>query len=184
MEIWTDVVGYEGIYEVSNTGLVRTHRNKVTYSKLHGERRWKQRILKDKTPNGRDVRVALWKDGKPKDFLVHRLVAEAFIPKIEGKEHVNHLDGNPKNNHVSNLEWCDYKENANHAFNNDLMTCNDKVILVDKDTREFYMFRSKAKASEFLGKCKGYISGRIKAGKYDLQDYWLFVSATSLAKEE
>ena len=57
---------------------------------------WKQRYLKDKTPNGRDVRVTLWKNGKRKRFLVHRLVAFAFIPMIEGKNCINHIDGNPK----------------------------------------------------------------------------------------
>ena len=174
---WRDVVGYEGIYEVSNTGLVRTHKNKTTYSKLHGERKWKQRILKNKTPNGREARVTLWKDGKPKYFLVHRIVAEAFLPKIKGKESINHLDGNPKNNHVSNLEWCNHKENNNHAFDNGLMTSNDKVILVNKKNKEIHMFRSKTKASYFLGKSRGYISNRINKGNYDLDDYWLFVSS-------
>lgn len=173
---WRDVVGYEGIYEVSNTGLVRTHKDKTTHSVRHGERKWKQRILKNKTPNGRDVRVTLWKNKKPISYLVHRLVAEAFIPKIEGKESINHLDGDPKNNHVSNLEWCDHKENNNHAFDNGLMTTNDRIILLNKKTNETHIFRSKARASLFLGRNHGYISGRIKRGKYDLEDYWIFVS--------
>jgi|SRR5699024_7462761 len=174
--IWKDVVGYEGIYEVSNTGLVRTHKNKTTHSVLHGERKWQQRILKNKTPNGRDVRVTLWKNKEPKSFLVHRLVAEAFLPKIEGKESINHIDGNPKNNNVNNLEWCDHKENNNHAFDNGLMTTNDKVILMDKETKNTFYFRSKSKASQFLGKNPGYLSGRIKRGRYELDEYWIFVN--------
>ncbi|MEH7150553.1 NUMOD4 domain-containing protein [Bacillus thuringiensis] len=121
---WVDVVGYEGVYEVSDTGLIRTNAKKITHTKHHGIRHWKQRILKDKTPNGREARVTLWKNGKSKDFLGHRLVAEAFIPKIKAKTSINNLDGNPKNNHVLNLEWCNHKENNNHAFDNDLTTCN------------------------------------------------------------
>lgn len=119
-ELWKDVVGYEGIYEVSSKGRVRTHKNKVTWSNRYQKwRHWKQRYLKDKTPNGRDVRVTLWKNGKRKDFLVHRLVAFAFIPMIEGKNCINHIDGNPKNNNVENLEWCNHLENNRHALKQD-----------------------------------------------------------------
>ena len=63
-EIWKDIAGYENIYEVSSFGRVRTSKNKVTHTERHGERKWKQRYLKDKTPNGRDVRVSLWKHGE------------------------------------------------------------------------------------------------------------------------
>lgn len=96
VEEWKDVVGYEGIYEVSNRGRVRTHKNKTTYTIKHGIRHWKQRILKEKAKNNRDVRVSLWKGGKRKDYLVHRLVAEAFIPNPANKPTVNHIDGNWK----------------------------------------------------------------------------------------
>lgn len=60
-EIWKDVVGYEGIYEVSNYGRVRTHKDKTTYTQRHGIRHWKQRILKEKSRTNRDVRISLWK---------------------------------------------------------------------------------------------------------------------------
>ncbi|MEJ9158669.1 NUMOD4 domain-containing protein [Bacillus cereus] len=149
---WLPVVGYEGSYEVSNTGEVRTDANKVTYTKHHGIRRWRQRSLKPKTCKGRDFRVDLWMNGKPKTFLIHRLVALAFLPKVEGKNSINHKDGNPKNNHVSNLEWCDHKDNNNHAFDNDLMSSNKKVILVDNLTGEEHYFRSMSKANIFLGR--------------------------------
>ena len=175
--IWKDVVGYEGAYEVSNTGLVRTNANKTTFTKRHGVRRWKQRVLKNKTPDGRNVRVTLWKDGKHADFLVHRLVAEAFIPKVDGKEFINHIDGNPKNNHVLNLEWCDYKENNNHAFDNDLMSTNKKVILVNRNTGEPHLFRSLSKASEFLGHTQGYLSREIKKGHSEIKGYEIYLKA-------
>lgn len=176
MEIWKDVVGYEGIYEVSNLGRVRTHKDKITFSNKHGVRKWKQRILKDKTPNGRDVRVSLWKDKKPKDFLVHRLVATAFLPKIEGKTCVNHIDGNPKNNNVENLEWCTHEENQNHAFDNGLANTNQEIVLFNKITKETFYFRSKAKASKFLGKSHGFISDQIKKGKTEYENFVFFIS--------
>src|SRR5699024_3862979 len=183
-EIWKDVVGYEGIYEVSNFGNVRTHKNKKSWSKRHNTwRYWKQRNLKNKMPNGRDVRVTLWKDGNVKDWLVHRLVAYAFIPNTDAtKNCINHIDGNPKNNHVENLESCNHKENNNHGFDNDLINTNDKIILLDKKTNESFYFRSKAKASEFIGKSRGYISNVTKQDKFETKDYIIFISPSSKSK--
>lgn len=175
-EVWKDVVGYEGLYEVSSHGRVRTHKNKTTYSDLHGIRKWKQRILKEKNPLGRDARVDLWSSGKPKTFLIHRLVALAFIPKIEGKNSINHIDGNPRNNYVSNLEWCDHKENNNHAFDTGLMATNKPIILVDKESGQPKYFRSMSKAGQHLGKNSGYISGVIKAGKSEVGNYLIFIA--------
>ena len=165
-EIWKDIIGYEGLYEVSNQGKVRTHKDKVSWSKQHQTwRHWKQRVLKNKTPNGRDVRVTLWKDGKSKDFLVHRLVGFAFIPLVEDKDCINHIDGNPKNNNVENLEWCNHKENQNHAFENNLAHTNINVKLVN-DLGIEYGFISLSRASKFLGRGHGYISYKLKQG-YD-----------------
>lgn len=168
-EKWRDVVDYEGIYEVSNKGRVRTHKNKTTYTKKHGVRHWKQRYLKDKTPNGRDVRVSLWKDGKHKDFLVHRLVAFAFIPVVKGKEYINHIDGNPKNNNVENLEWCNHLENNRHAFETGLMHTNMAVKLINHLGIE-YEFISMSRASQFLGRNNGYISTKLKRNRKELTD--------------
>ncbi|MFY0484933.1 NUMOD4 domain-containing protein [Staphylococcus haemolyticus] len=168
-ETWKDVVGYEGIYEVSSLGKVRTHKDKTTYTKRHGVRRWKQRFLKNRTPNGRDVRVTLWKNGKPKDFLVHRLVGFAFIPTIKGKECINHIDGNPKNNCVENLEWCNHSENNNHAFETGLMSTNMNVKLINEIGIE-YEFISMNRASEFLGRSNGYISRNLKNDNTKLTD--------------
>ncbi|MDT0722590.1 NUMOD4 motif-containing HNH endonuclease [Staphylococcus haemolyticus] len=169
-EIWKDVVGYEGIYEVSNKGRVRTHKDKISWSKRYKKwRYWKQRYLKDKTPNGRDVRVTLWKDGKPNYYLVHRLVAYAFIPKIEGKNCINHIDGNPKNNNVENLEWCNHLENNRHAFETGLMTANMKVKLINHLGIE-YEFISMSRASKFLGRNHGYVSRQLKNNYSKLTD--------------
>ena len=170
-EIWKDVVGYENIYEVSNFGNVRTHENKTTWTERHGLRHWKQRYLKNKTPNGRDVRVSLWKNGKVKDWLVHRLVAHTFIPNTdETKNSINHIDGNPKNNHVSNLEWCDHYENNNHAFDNNLIKTGKKTTLLRLSDNKTFEFRSLSKANLFLGRSNGYIGNKLKRNKEQFTD--------------
>lgn len=163
-ETWRDVVGYEGIYEVSDHGRVRTHKDKVTKTERHGVRKWKQRVLKEKGKTGRNVRVDLWKGGKPKTVLVHRLVAYAFIPEIEGKTCINHIDGNPRNNHVSNLEWCTCKENMEHAFVTGLTSINMKVKLINNIGIE-YEFISMTRAGYFLGRSHGYISDLVRQGR-------------------
>ena len=97
-EEWRDVVGYEGIYEVSNMGNVR---NKKTL-----------RVRKPFISYHNYVRVPLRKNNKSKNFSIHRLVAEAFIPNPENKETVNHINGDKTDNRVENLEWCTYEENS------------------------------------------------------------------------
>ena len=174
MENWKDVPEYEGIYEVSDQGRVRTKLGKTTYTKRHGVRKWKQRYLKNKNPKAREVRVSLWKDGKEKTWLVHRLVALAFIPKVDGKECINHIDGNPKNNKIENLEWCNHTENNNHAFDNGLNKSN-QILLVDKKNNTPHFFRSLSKASEFLGKNTVYLSNLKKRGKFELENYYIYL---------
>lgn len=161
---WADVVGYEGIYEISNNGLIRTKEGKTTYTEHHGVRHWKQRVLKQKIDKENSCRVNLWKDGKERTHLVHRLVAEAFLPLIEGKNYVNHIDGNRLNNSVDNLEWCDHNDNNNHAFDNNLMTTNHEIILINIKTNKEFTFISKSKASKFLNRSHGYISNKLKKG--------------------
>jgi len=104
--MWKPVVGYEGLYEVSDTGQVRSlpRNGTVSYS----------RILRPNNVRGY-LQVALQKNGKRKDFKVHRLVADAFIPNPERKRTVNHIDGNKGNNRVENLEWATDSENQLHS---------------------------------------------------------------------
>ena len=136
-EIWLDIPNYEG-YQVSNVGRVRTY-NKITYTKKHGERHWKNRILKFKVStmkNGRkDYRVDLWKNGTHKTFLVARLVAFTFFGRdISNSElTVNHKDGDPRNNNIENLEIIALKENIQHGFRTGLYN-SKKIMLTDKVT--------------------------------------------------
>lgn len=174
-EIWKPIQEFEDIYEVSNRGNVRTVEGKTTNSNLHGKRVWKQRVLRLKTDKNGYKRVSLWKNKKVHDFLVHRLVANAFIPIVDGKELVNHIDGNPSNNHFENLEWCTPKENVNHAFQNRLMTTQKPVVLVEKSTNTAHYFYSHSKASEFLGRDKKYLSAALIKGVTEIDDYEIYI---------
>lgn len=116
-EIWKNIEGYEG-YQVSNLGRIRTH-NKITFSKRHGERHWKDRILKPKVGKDKCLRVDLWKNGKHKTLLLHRLIANTFLEQnINTNLTVNHKDGNRLNNKVDNLEWLSRKDNILYGFEN------------------------------------------------------------------
>jgi len=173
MEIWESVEFYEGIYEVSNLGKVRTCKGKTTHSKLHGKRIWEQRELKQKTDKGGYKRVCLYKDKKAKDFLVHRLVAGSFCEKEEGKNIINHKDAKPENNVHTNLEWCDYTENLIHAYLNKLNLSPTEITLVNKKTKEPLWFYSMSEAGKYIGKANGYISGLIKRGKFETKDFYI-----------
>lgn len=99
-EIWKPIEGYEGIYEVSTKGRIRTLRT--------------NKIVTPKNIKGYSA-VRLYKNGKDRQFYIHRIVAKAFIPNPLELQEVNHKDENTKNNNLNNLEWCDRKYNANYG---------------------------------------------------------------------
>lgn len=104
-----------GLYQVSNLGRVKS----LNYLGHHKEALKKPSLQKKSIMRqGGYYQVKLYKQGKFKNYLVHRLVAEAFIPNPENKPQVNHIDCNKTNNQVNNLEWCDAKYNSNHKRNN------------------------------------------------------------------
>ena len=111
MEKWKHIKGYENLYLVSNYG------NVMSLGKGKSNRSQK-RLLKQGVISLFYKRVALTKNSKSKFFLVHRLVAQAFLENPKNKPCVNHLDENPSNNNLSNLQWCTYKENNNHGNHN------------------------------------------------------------------
>ena len=108
-EIWKDVEGYEGDYQISNFGRVKSFKSKLPY-------------LINKFVNGGYYKLSLHKNGVAKrNVCVHRLVATAFIENPNDKPFVNHIDGNKLNNRADNLEWCTPKENHEHASKMGLM---------------------------------------------------------------
>ena len=160
MEIWKDIEGFEG-YQVSNHGRVRTY-NKITSNSLYPVRRWKNRILKLKTSkrDGR-VRVCLWKDGREYTLTVHRLVAIAFLGTPEDESMtVNHKDGDPSNNMLSNLEWMSKGDNIRYGFTHGQYSTQKSIRIQIKD--EERVFRSYAECDRFLGRYLGYISDALK----------------------
>ena len=134
-EIYKDIVGYEGLYQVSNLGNVKS----LKYGK--------ERILKSAINSKGYVVVVLCKNLKCLTKKVHRLVAMAFIPNTENKEQVNHINGIKTDNRVENLEWCTQSENIQHGYNNGLFKSkkgefhnlakllNKQVLDIRKDNR-------------------------------------------------
>ena len=115
MEVWKDVKGYEGLYQVSNFGNVKILSRRVVNHKS-GSTRLMQEKLMNPFDNGHGyLVVSLRKGGKRKNHYVHRIVAEAFIANQNNKLPVNHKDRNTKNNSVTNLEWCTQQENVAYA---------------------------------------------------------------------
>lgn len=115
METWKEIKGYEGLYEVSDFGRVKSLAKDVK-TKGNGIQHRPERIINLKVEHQRDNRVSviLSKDGKKKKFYVSRLMAEAFLPNPENKKEVDHIDGNPQNNSLSNLRWVTSTENNNN----------------------------------------------------------------------
>lgn len=136
-EIWRDIDGYD-MYEVSNLGRVRR----------------KPMVMKPGSIPSGHLTVALCKGkGKPKSMYVHRLVALAFLDNPEAKPLVNHKNGNPKDNHLSNLEWSTYSENIKHGYeSNGRRTPHEQKLVAIDDNGEIVMsFRSGADAAKLLG---------------------------------
>ena len=112
-EIWKDIEGYEGLYQVSNLGKIRSFIKCNAHPNV-------PRIIKAYKHNSGYLRVDLTRDKNTQQYLLHRLVADAFIPKQESKPCINHIDGNKQNNAADNLEWVTYSENQQHAFSTGL----------------------------------------------------------------
>ncbi len=114
-EIWRSIKDYEGLYEVSNWGRVRSLGKWC--NGRNGSKCWRNgRIVRPRMNNKGYLQVDLCNDGVHKRCLVHRLVAEAFIPNPQGLPIINHKDENPLNNRVENLEWCTYSYNSEYSL--------------------------------------------------------------------
>ena len=103
-EIWRDIEGHEGNYQISNYGRVKSFKGS------------KPRILSTCKDSKGYPKATFTEDGKAKTYLIHVLVARAFIPNPDNLPVVHHKDANPKNNHVDNLQWVTYKQNLQYAY--------------------------------------------------------------------
>lgn len=153
IEEWKDIIGWEGRYQVSNLGNVRT---------LNYKRTGQTRLMTGLT-DVRGYKSIAFREGgagsRQKHYVVHRLVAMAFIPNPENKPFVNHKDGNRANNRVDNLEWCTRRENEAHkvyTLGHPSGCCipPKPVICVETEMR----YPSISRAAEEMGVCQGAIS--------------------------
>lgn len=172
-EIWKDIKNYEGLYQVSNRGRIRSINRTIVDNWC--VREFKGRILNPTEHNGKlpYLYVSLSKQGKIKKFFIHRLVAETFIPNPKNKSQVNHINGNPQNNNVINLEWVTNAENTQHAYDTGLNSKNKNCILINKTTGQTKKFSSMRKLGIHLGKSAGWAHWNVKqkGNVFDYNDY-------------
>ena len=152
-EVWKDVAGYEGVYQVSNKGNVRSVARKDSIGRKCGGRMLKPGYDKDGY-----LRVNIYKNGKQKTRFIHRLVAGAFVPNPNGYSEINHRDENKVNNYANNLEWCTRECNVNHGtlIERSAQARSKKVKATNIETNEVITFNSTVEAG-----CKGYDQGGV-----------------------
>lgn len=139
MENWKDIKGYEGLYQISDLGRVKSLERDV-YCQNGIVRHIEEKILASSLDGGGYPLVHLCKNRKSKTILVHRLVAEAFIPNPENNPQVNHKDENPLNNFVENLEWCTARYNTNFGTRNERMIQNRRSYKLENNPRAKAVF--------------------------------------------
>lgn len=148
-EIWKDIKGYEGLYQVSNLGNIKSLEKECNASNQFGCKfkvKKKEKILKQHINKFGYKRVTLYKDLKSKNYQVHRLVAEAFITNIDNLSQINHKDENKTNNNVDNLEWCSCSYNINYGKRNKIVSNKLKQHI---RTKEHCLNLSKARKGQF-----------------------------------
>lgn len=143
-ELWRDVVGYEGLYQVSNFGRVKS---------LNYHRSGEPRIIAQRQDRYGYKAVNLSKDGAARQVSVHRLVATAFIPNPDYLPQVNHKDEDKTNNTADNLEWCTNKYNMNYGTHNERCAAGiaKPILQIDLKTGKLTLWQSATHAANVLG---------------------------------
>lgn len=154
MEIWKNIPNYEGLYQISNLGRIKTLERIVKIH--HGYYKHIEEKIIDvskRTNNAGYLYINLWKNGKQKNFRIHRLVAEVFLKNPNNYKCVNHKDNNKLNNNVENLEWCTQSYNIKYAYkkgNKEPVRKYKKVKQLTKDRIVINYFNSIKEAQEKL----------------------------------
>lgn len=193
-EEWRDIQGFEGLYQVSNKGRVKSFVGFNGHEYVKREKILKPTKQRSKGNYFR-LGVSLVKDKKRYRVKIHRLVAFAFLKPVDGKVLVNHLDGNPLNNNYSNIEWCTQSENMRHAYDTGLKnmlripmeTLYDLYVVKKLSPKEIgEMYKASADSVRRLIKSHGVkIKVRPKFGitECELMNELEAKSQTELAKE-
>ena len=126
-EIWKPIKSFEGLYEISNLGRVKSLKRIVKRNKNH-DMFVSEKIIKNMIANTGYYYVTLSLNNKKTHLRIHRLVSEHFLYKVPNKDFINHIDGNKLNNKVTNLEWCTISENNKHAYDIGLKKINPEHI--------------------------------------------------------
>ena len=147
-EIWKDIPDFEGLYQVSNFGRIKSLERKEFMARNNCYKVRKERVLKANITTKGYERVRLYKNGKGKNIFVHRLVAIVFIKNPNNHPIINHIDEDPLKNHVSNLEWCNHSYNATYkgAKERQIKNIRKEVKSTNVETGETKLYRSAADA--------------------------------------
>lgn len=197
-ELWKDIEGYEGYYQVSSLGRVKSlDRIDATGRKLKGRILKPTLTIPSKKYKDGYFTVALSIGGKIKRHKVHRLVAKAFIPNPNNFPEVNHKDENKINNNINNLEWCNKIYNCNygtrneranktkeqkHSDNKKIIKINNSnktnkkkpILAIKKDKCSFIYFESISQAGNVLNICKKSISNYCKRDNISFKGYYFY----------
>lgn len=167
-EVWKWIKDYEGLYEISNFGRVKSY---LPYNMSMIYDGTPKKILRGKYDKDGYVEFKLCKDNKLKYVRGHRLVAQNFIENPENHPIINHIDAVKDNNHVSNLEWCNQSHNSRHMYDRGdgeyskqraSETHGHKCKLISLEDGKEYIFNSVTQASYHLGMYGNYIHDKIR----------------------
>lgn len=152
-EVWKDINGYEGLYQISNRGRIKGLEKEITLLTAHKRKLIPMRksyIKKARMNRYGYYQVSLWKNGTSHVFTIHRLVATMFIPNPQKLPCVNHKDERKTNNNVENLEWCTFEYNSNYgtARKRGAEKCFKKVYQYSLEGEVVGVFKSLREASE------------------------------------
>ncbi|WP_286777107.1 NUMOD4 domain-containing protein [Sphingobacterium sp. UBA2074] len=159
-EIWRDIPGYEGIYQSSTKGFIRSLDRLLKNSKGQFIKKGSIKSL-NKSKNGY-LSVDLYRDNKRQTLLIHRIIAITFINNTKNADTVNHINGDKYDNDVNNLEWCTYSENHKHSYEklgriagmkgkrNELNTNSKPIIMINSNDEIVHTFPSIMEAARVL----------------------------------
>ena len=171
IENWKPIKNYEGLYEVSDLGNIRSVTRKII-DKNNKIKIIKGRIHKLYATKSGYIAVSLYKNSKQKVYRVHRLVAEAFIPNPNNLPQVNHIDENKENNCINNLEWCTVSENALHKTRKG----ERKILQYDRDGNFIKEWKSIKIASIELNISYSTLQDAVKNNRYCFNSFWRYYS--------